>query len=243
MRAAATIDARFMGTVGDFTLDVGFAVPMHGITALFGPSGCGKTTLLRCIAGLQRLPGALTVGGEIWQDDATGVFRKPHQRPLGYIFQEPSLFAHLSVEQNLLFGFRRAARAGARTDIQVDEVVELLGIGHLLARAPVGLSGGERQRVAVGRALLAQPRLLLMDEPLAALDRASKDDILPYFDALHATLSIPILYVSHDVEEVEWIADHVVMLDAGRVIAAGPFTELQAQGRLNRRAFPPRRAR
>ena len=243
MRVAATIDARFMGTVGTFTLDVAFEVPMRGITALFGPSGCGKTTTLRCIAGLQRLPGALTVGGEIWQDDATGVFRKPHERPIGYIFQEPSLFSHLSVEQNLRYGYRRAVKAGDRADIAVDEVVELLGIGHLLGRAPAGLSGGERQRVAVGRALLAQPRLLLMDEPLAALDRASKDDILPYFDALHATLAIPILYVSHDVEEVEWIADQVVLLEAGRVIAAGSFADLQVQGRLKRQAFPPRRAR
>ncbi len=243
MRADTTIDARFMGVVGTFTLDVAFDVPMHGITALFGPSGCGKTTTLRCIAGLQRLQGSLTVGGEVWQDDATGVFRKPHERPIGYVFQEPSLFSHLTVEQNLLYGYRRALKAGVRADIQVDEIVELLGIGHLLARAPDGLSGGERQRVAVGRALLAQPRLLLMDEPLAALDRASKDDILPYFDALHATLSIPILYVSHDVEEVEWIADQVVLLEAGRVVAAGLFSELQAQGRLKRRTFPPRRAR
>ena len=216
---------------------------MRGITALFGPSGCGKTTVLRCIAGLQRVPGQLSVGGEVWQDDAKGIFRKPHQREVGYVFQDANLFSHLSVRSNLIYGYQRVVKAGRRADIAVDDVVALLGIGHLLDRAPGRLSGGERQRVAVGRALLSQPRLLLMDEPLTALDRASKDEILPYFDALHDSLSIPILYVSHDVEEVAWIADQVVLMEAGRVVAAGSLDTMQAEGRLTRQAFPPRRTR
>jgi molybdate transport system ATP-binding protein len=209
-------------------LDVAFEAPMQGVTALFGPSGCGKTTILRCIAGLQRLSGHLSVNGKIWQDSRRGVFRKPHERQIGYVFQEPSLFPHLTVRDNLLYGARRAVQNGAGQIIKEDEVVALLGIERLLARAPHALSGGERQRVAVGRALLSQPRLLLMDEPLAALDRASKDEILPYFEALHAHLSIPIFYVSHDLSEIERLADTLILLNRGRIAASGPLAMLQA---------------
>jgi molybdate transport system ATP-binding protein len=225
--AAAPIVARFRGALGAFTLDARFEAPMRGVTALFGPSGCGKTTLLRCVAGLQMLrDGYLSIGGEVWQDGAA--FRPPYDRSVGYVFQEASLFPHLSVRRNLLYGHRRAMRRGAEEVTRFDDVVALLGMQGLVDRSPLHLSGGERQRVAVGRALLAQPRLLLMDEPLAGLDRLSKNEILPYLEALHSALSIPILYVSHDLAEVERLADHLVLLDAGRVVADGPLEELQA---------------
>ncbi|SBW06118.1 molybdate transporter subunit; ATP-binding component of ABC superfamily [uncultured Alphaproteobacteria bacterium] len=217
------IEARFSGRLGGFVLDVAFAAPERGVTALFGPSGCGKTTTLRCVAGLERLPGRLALGaGEVWQSETA--FLPPHRRAIGYVFQEASLFPHLSVTGNLRYGLRRAADRG----VAFAEVVDLLGLAHLLERAPARLSGGERQRVAIGRALLSQPRLLLMDEPLAALDRDSKDEILPYLERLHDVLAIPMLYVSHDMAEVERVADHLVLLEAGRVRAAGPLAALLA---------------
>ena len=227
MTGSALIDARFHGGFGGFALDVGFVAPARGITALFGPSGCGKTTVLRCVAGLQRLAdGFFALDGEVWQDGAR--FLPPHRRPVGYVFQEASLFALLSVRANLLYGHRRTVGRGTPEAIGFDEVVGLLGLDHLLERAPLRLSGGERQRVAIGRALLAQPKLLLMDEPLAALDRFSKDEILPYLERLHSTLSVPVLYVSHDIAEVERLADHLVLLEGGRVTAAGALEDLQA---------------
>lgn len=222
----ATIDAAFAGRLGSFDLDVGFQVPMHGITALFGPSGCGKTTILRCIAGLQRLPGRLVLGAETWQDCADGVFLKPHRRPVGYVFQEASLFDHLSVRRNLTYGARRARDGDGGAALDFGQVVELLGIGPLLDRAPAALSGGERQRVAIGRALLSRPRLLLMDEPLSALDRSTKDEILPYLEALHDSLAIPIVYVSHDISEVARLADRIVVLARGRVVTEGPVAAI-----------------
>ncbi len=229
--AGATIAARFRGTLGTFALEVAFDAPMRGVTALFGPSGCGKTTVLRCVAGLQRLAdGDLAVGDEVWQAGST--FRPPWERAVGYVFQEASLFSHLSVRRNLLYGQRRALRRGAGAAVRFDEVVGLLGIEALLDRAPLRLSGGERQRVAVGRALLTQPRLLLMDEPLAGLDRFSKDEILPYLEGLHAALAIPILYVSHDLAEVERLADHLVLMEAGRTLACGTLQDLQADPEL-----------
>jgi len=224
----AGIEAAFAGRFGSFQLDVAFRAPIRGVTALFGPSGCGKTTILRGIAGLHHLAGRLSVGDEDWQDDAGGAFRPPHQRPVGYVFQEPSLFRHLSVRGNLQFGARRARRNGTPEKLAFADVVELLGIAPLLARSPGTLSGGERQRVAVGRALLSQPRLLLMDEPLAALDRQSREEILPYFERLHAELAIPMLYVSHDLAETERLADTIVLLSRGRVLAAGALSALQS---------------
>lgn len=226
--AGRGIDVRFAGRLGAFALDVAFAAPARGVTALFGPSGCGKTTVLRCVAGLQRLGGRLVVHGDVWQDDAEGEFRPPHRRPIGYVFQEASLFPHLSVRRNLLYGARRAAAADASEGLDFDGIVTLLGIAHLLDRSPAALSGGERQRVAVGRALLSRPRLLLMDEPLSALDRMTKDEIVPYFEALHEALSIPVLYVSHDMAEVERLADTLVLLDRGRVVASGALADLEA---------------
>lgn len=221
---APTIEVAFTGRHGSFALDVAFTAPGRGVTAIFGPSGCGKTTVLRCIAGLTRLAGSCRVAGETWQDAAT--FRPPHRRPVGYVFQEASLFPHLSVRANLLYGVR--GRMPADAAIRFDDVVDLLGLSPLLSRAPHNLSGGERQRVAIGRALLSQPRLLLMDEPLSALDRDTKDEILPFLERLHLALSLPVLYVTHDMREVERLADHLVLMRAGRVLAAGPLAALQS---------------
>lgn len=220
------IAARFAGAVGSFRLDVDFDAPMRGITAIFGPSGCGKTTVLRCVAGLRHLAGRLTVGGTVWQDDDAGVFRKPNQRPVGYVFQEASLFPHLSVQGNLTYGARRRAGTGHSGELGFDEVVELLGIAGLVERSVSGLSGGERQRVAIGRALLSHPRLLLMDEPLASLDESAKEEILPYLEALHANLAVPILYVSHDVREVARLADTMIVLSNGRNLCEGSVEDV-----------------
>ena len=221
------LDARFAGRLGSFSLDMAFQIAMRGITALFGRSGCGKTTVLRCVAGLTRLPGRLTVDGAVWQDDASAVFRPPHRRPVGYVFQEPSLFRHLSVRDNLLYGHRRSRDPRGRHDAPAfDDVVELLGIAPLLRRGVTALSGGERQRVAIGRALLSYPRLLLMDEPLSALDHITKTELLPYLERLHDALALPILYVSHDVGEVARLADRMIVLADGRVSAHGPVAEM-----------------
>ncbi len=222
-----TIQAAFRGTLGQFQLDASFTVPATGITALFGPSGCGKTTVLRCIAGLQRLPeGFCAIDGEVWQDKTS--FRRPHERPIGYVFQEASLFPHLSVRRNLLYGAPRGKPISGSDVVAFDEVLELLGLESLLDRSPRNLSGGERQRVAVGRALLSQPKLLLMDEPLAALDRLTKDEILPFLERLHEKLSFPVIYVSHDMTELERLADHLVLMQAGGVVAVGPLNVVQS---------------
>jgi molybdate transport system ATP-binding protein len=220
-----TIQAAFRGVLGRFSLDASFGVPATGVTALFGPSACGKTTVLRCIAGLQHLPeGYFAIEGDVWQDLTS--FRRPHERPVGYVFQEASLFPHLSVRRNLLYGApRRSLRSN---DIAFDEVIELLGLARLFDRSPQNLSGGERQRVAIGRALLSQPKLLLMDEPLSALDRLTKEEILPFLEGLHEKLSLPMIYISHDMTEVERFADHLVLMEAGHVIASGPLSALQS---------------
>jgi len=235
---SAEISAAFAGTLGSFSLDVAFKMPMRGITALFGPSGCGKTTILRCMAGLQRLSGHFIVGDETWQDSDRDIFVKTYHRPIGYVFQEASLFQHLSVRQNLMYGARRAGDAPADDALGFDGIVELLGIRHLLDRSPAALSGGERQRVAVGRALLSRPRILLMDEPLAALDRMTKEEILPYFERLHQSLALPIVYVSHDIGEVARLADAMVLLEKGRVVASGPLPDLQTDPSLPLLAAP-----
>lgn len=223
---AARIAVAFRGSVGAFHLDAAFTVPAAGMTAIFGPSGCGKTTVVRCIAGLQRLPGQCLVNGEIWQDAST--FRPTHLRPIGYVFQEASLFPHLDVRRNLRFGVPRTPRDAGREVIGFDEVVALLGLDALLDRAPHHLSGGERQRVAIGRALLSQPRLLLMDEPLSALDQVARAEILPFLEKLHARLALPSFYISHDMAEIEQLADHLVLMNAGKVIATGPLHDLQS---------------
>jgi molybdate transport system ATP-binding protein len=220
------IRARFHLPYPDFALDVELEFPSRGVTALFGPSGSGKTTLLRCIAGLERgARGRLEIDGEVWQNDP--IFLPTHRRPLGYVFQEARLFPHLDVRRNLDFGQRRVP--AERRRVAQDRAVELLGIGHLLDRMPEKLSGGERQRVAIARALLTSPRLLLMDEPLAALDLARKNEILPYLERLHDELEIPVVYVSHAPEEVARLADHIVVMAAGRVVAQGPLVETLAR--------------
>lgn len=221
-----SLDIRFRQDYPGFTLDVDLQLPGRGVTALFGPSGCGKSTLLRCIAGLNAAPGGrCVVNGEVWQD---GAHRLPtHRRPLGYVFQEPQLFSHLSVRANLRYGRSRATRAAHKVD--EDRAIDLLGIGHLLERSTERLSGGERQRIAIARALLTGPSLLLMDEPLAALDLARKNEFMPYLERLTRELDIPVVYVSHAPDEVARLADHIVALEAGRVVAAGPLAEVLAR--------------
>lgn len=209
-----------------FLLDVDVAVPARGITAVFGPSGSGKTTLLRCVAGLERPATArVVVAGEAWDDSARGLHLPTHRRPLGYVFQEASLFDHLDVAGNLDFGRRRAGRPAEA----LAPLLDLLGIAPLLRRWPHELSGGERQRVAIARALATQPSLLLLDEPLAALDLARRREILPWLERLRDELRIPMLYVSHSGDEVARLADHLVLMEAGRVRAAGPLAETLAR--------------
>jgi molybdate transport system ATP-binding protein len=210
-----------------FELAVDIELPARGITALFGPSGCGKTSLLRSVAGLERAArGRVQIGGECWQDDAAGVFLPTWRRPLGYVFQEASLFEHLDVRGNLQYGLKRAG--GAQGAQALRTAIELLGIADLLDRPSAQLSGGERQRVAIARALATGPRLLLLDEPLAALDAARKREILPWLERLRDELSIPMLYVTHAVDELARLADHLVVLEQGQVQAAGPVAELLA---------------
>ncbi len=218
--ATDAIHARFDATFGAFRLDVDLRLPGRGVTALFGHSGAGKSTLLRCIAGLVRAPGGqLVVGGEAWQDGAR--FVPPHRRPIGYVFQEASLFPHLTVRGNIEFGMKRVPAHERR--VSLDAVVALLGIEPLLARRPEGLSGGERQRVAIARALAVSPRWLLLDEPLAALDHARKQELLPYLERLRDDLDIPVLFVSHVPDEIARLADHLVVLRDGRALAEGPL--------------------
>ncbi len=215
------IQARFRLDWPGFVLDVDLAFPSRGVTALFGPSGSGKTTLLRCIAGLERAPqGFLSIDGQVWQNGKHWV--PTHKRLLGYVFQETSLFSHLSVAGNLRYGQKRIV---ADERISMDQAIELLGIGPLLDRKPERLSGGERSRVGIARALAVSPRILLMDEPLAALDFKRKQEVLPYLERLHNELDIPVVYVSHSSDEVARLADHLVVLEGGRVVASGPLSE------------------
>ncbi len=217
------IHARFDLAYPGFALHADIQLPARGVTALFGPSGSGKTTLLRCIAGLERAAvGLLRVHDEVWQDGAK--FLPVHRRRLGYVFQEASLFHHLSVRRNLEYGLRRIPATERK--VQLEQVVEWLSLNNLLDRNdPASLSGGERQRVAIGRALLTSPRLLLMDEPLSSLDASSKQDILPYLERLHGELDIPVLYVSHALDEVARLADHLVLMEQGRIIASGALND------------------
>ncbi len=220
-----TLKAAVRHAFPGFGVDAAFEAP-EGVTALFGRSGSGKTTLVNAVAGLLRPDaGRVEVGGEVLFDLASGRWLPPHRRRVGYVFQEARLFPHLTVRRNLLYG---AWFAGARDGAALARIVGLLGIGALLERRPVALSGGERQRVAIGRALLARPRLLLMDEPLAALDEARKAEILPYLERLRDEAGVPILYVSHSVAEVARLATTVVVMEAGRVVRAGPAAEVFA---------------
>lgn len=213
------IVAKFELNFDGFSLSVDLELPSTGVTVFFGPSGSGKTTCLRAMAGLEKLDcGYFSVGKNRWQDSADSFFIPTHQRDIGYVFQEAGLFPHLSVLQNLEYGQKRVSRE--KQHLELSDVCELLGISHLLERSPQHLSGGEKQRVAIARALLTSPKILLMDEPLSALDNALKADILPYLEALHREFSIPIVYVTHSVEELIRLADHIVLFEQGKIIAS-----------------------
>ena len=230
-----TVEARFNLQRGGFHLEAELTAPATGITALFGPSGCGKTTMLRAMAGLEKCPGGyVRVDGEVWQDGP--VFVPVHRRGLGYVFQESSLFAHLTVRQNLEYGYQRTSTGRRKTD--PNEAAAMLGITHLLTRKPEGLSGGERQRVALARALVTAPVLLLMDEPLASLDAAGKAEILPYLKDVPTRLGIPALFVSHDLTEVSRLADHLALMEDGRILAAGPLNEMLTRTDLSLARMP-----
>lgn len=220
-RLLARFDLRFPA----FHLDVELDVPMSGITAIFGPSGSGKTTLVRCLAGLERAPrGFIQFGEEVWQDERLRRCLPLYKRPIGYVFQEPRLFPHYDVRANLLYGYKRIPVDERR--IAIEQVVEILGINHLLDRRIHKLSGGEQQRVAIGRALLTSPKLLLLDEPLASVDLQRKQELLPFIRRLHEELHIPVVYVSHAIAEILQLADRVVLLKDGKVFAVGALNEI-----------------
>lgn len=211
------IRACFQSRLGEFCLNARFEVPSSGITALYGRSGSGKTTVLRNIAGLnKKVSGQLIVGGDTWLDSERGIFRQAHERSVGYVFQEASLFPHLSVRGNLNYGMSRVKRSDAKPNL-FEHLVQLLGVEKLLDRLPTNLSGGERQRVAIARSLLVSPKILLLDEPVSALDQIGKAEIFPYLERLKSEAQIPILYVSHAVDEVGRLADRVVLLESGQV--------------------------
>lgn len=217
--------ARFDVHYPSFHLSVSLDVPTSGITVLFGPSGSGKTTLLRCLAGLERASdGFMQFGNDVWQDEAKGMCLPLHARPIGYVFQEPRLFPHYSVRSNLLYGYKRIPVEERR--ISIEQVVTIFGIGHLLDRRIHKLSGGEQQRVAIGRALLTSPQLLLMDEPLTSLDIQRKQEILPFIHRLHEELRIPVVYVSHSINEILQLADRVVLLKQGKLVGVGALNEV-----------------
>ncbi|WP_300035189.1 molybdenum ABC transporter ATP-binding protein [uncultured Roseobacter sp.] len=218
------LSVRVTQTFCEFTLDAAFEAP-RGITVLYGRSGTGKTSIINAVAGLlNTASGRVTIGDRVLFDTEQGIWVPPHKRRVGYIFQEGRLFPHLTVRQNLLYGRRFAPRTAAPES--PDRVIEMLGIHHLLDRRPALLSGGEKQRVAIGRALLASPEIILADEPLAALDDARKSDILPYFERIRDEVSVPVLYVSHSASEVTRLATTVIALESGRVTGQGPALQI-----------------
>jgi molybdate transport system ATP-binding protein len=210
-----------------FELSLDLTLPDRGITVILGASGSGKTSLLRCVAGLERAAQAhIEMGGVVWQDDAQGIFVPTWQRAVGYVFQEASLLPHLDVKQNLVYGLKRAGQRAVTHSL--DQAVELLGMGPLLGRSTAALSGGERQRVALARALASQPRLLLLDEPMASLDAARRQEILPWLEKMRDELHLPMLYVTHAVDEAARLGAHMVVLDNGQVKAQGPVADVFA---------------
>jgi molybdate transport system ATP-binding protein len=210
------LEAKFRLARGEFVLDAAFALDPGRVLGLYGPSGAGKTTLLACLAGLLEAPdGFLSVDGATWQDTDRRIFVPSHRRALGYVFQDGRLFPHLTVKRNLEYGWRRTPRPRRR--LTIESVADMLDLGPLLHRRPDQLSGGQKQRVAVGRALLTSPRLLLLDEPLASLDREAKDEIGPYLVRLRTELSLTMIYVSHSMRELGLVADEFARLDRGRL--------------------------
>jgi molybdate transport system ATP-binding protein len=216
------INAQLRLTKQGFNLDAAINIPDNGITALFGASGAGKTTLLRAIAGLEQSAGSLSVAGEIWQDEH--ICLPSHERACGYVFQESSLFGHLNVRDNLKYGYTRADKP--ERCIKFERAVELLSLAELLDRPSAQLSGGEQKRVAIARALLRGPKLLLLDEPLASLDARHKRELMPFLERLHSELNIPTIYVSHAPDEVARLADYLMLMDKGVILATGPINEI-----------------
>jgi len=222
------IDVQLQLALPGFDLNVDMHLPERGITTLFGPSGSGKSTLLRCIAGLESAAsGRVVIGEQVWQSSEQKIFLPTHQRALGFVFQDARLFAHLDVRRNLEFGLNRTPIE--QRYLPWDDVIELLDIGHLLQRKPGKLSGGEQQRVAIGRALLAGPELLLMDEPLASLDNERKQEVLPFLRRLHEHLQVPVIYVSHSLPEVLQITDTLVLIRQGKIVASGSLQKLSSE--------------
>lgn len=233
----STILSRFRVHYKNFCLESELEFPDEGVTVIFGRSGSGKTTLLRCLAGLERSPtGFMKFGDTVWQDESQNIFLPVHRRPIGMVFQEARLFPHLSVRDNLNYGYRRIAPEHRK--ITFDQVVELMDLEPLLDRRTPGLSGGEQQRVAIGRALLTSPRLLLMDEPLANLDAERKQDILPFLIRLRKEMRLPIVYVTHSLSEVLQLVDTLVLLQEGKNIASGPANEVLSRLDLAGKAGP-----
>ncbi len=227
--AEPRLTAHVRHSLGDFILDAELDLPATGISVIFGPSGCGKTSLLRCLAGLEQPKGQITFGDHVWLSPSVNL--PAHQRPIAYVFQEASLFPHLNVADNLAFAERHALKRSASSE--KDTLLDLFDIGHTLKRTPESLSGGERQRVAIVRALMRQPALLLMDEPLASLDEGRKQDILPYIERLRDELSTPVIYVTHSLAETARLADYLVALEQGCTTISGPLHEI-----LTDQAFP-----
>ena len=216
-------------TKNSFSLDVSMALPCKGVTAIFGASGCGKTSLLRCMTGLEKTDnGKFKLGKMLWQ--GPDVFVPVHHRQQGVVFQEASLFEHLTVKDNLNYALKRVKNLATNNDndffIDYERIIELLGIEHVLTQYPTSLSGGEKQRVAIARALLTQPRILFMDEPLAALDYKRKQEILPYLESLSRVCNIPIIYITHSLDEVARLADYLVLMDQGQVVAHGDLQDV-----------------
>lgn len=218
-----SIQTEFHITKNDFNLDINIIIPSEGITAIFGPSGSGKTTLLRAIAGLDQHKGSVVkIKNDIWQENK--LFIPPHQRSIGFVFQEDSLFPHLNVSKNIEYGYKRASKNSSQISIQ--QITQILKINHLLERLPFQLSGGEKQRVGIARALAASPKLLLMDEPLASLDINLKREILSYISRIHREFKTPIIYVSHSPTEIAYLSHHLIILDSAHIVASGPTQEL-----------------
>ncbi len=236
----ATLDRENQGAISaklnivydDFQLQANLVLPSRGVTVLFGHSGCGKTTCLRAIAGLARVEqGDVRVNDEHWQSWDGNLFVPTFERRIGYVFQEPSLFPHLNVDQNLAYAEKRVK--GQALVFKRESILPLLGIDRLLNRYPMQLSGGEKQRVAIARALLTQPQLLLMDEPLSALDHARKQEFLPYLERLQKMWDLPIIYVTHSVQELARLADHVVLFAQGNIIASGSAQQLMSDAQFS----------